>query len=370
MLFYITGGVGFALCVLSIILVAILHAKYKSKLIPLILFAVGFALFLASGFLFWRGNNLPEDAQPVEKPVGTSVDSGLLNTSVTLPAFLFQNEDMSAFNKKTYAERNDYKEVTLNDDGSVTAKMAKSRHKEILAELGTQLEESLAGMIKGEKTPYIKSIIWTKEYDEIIITVDKAEYESATDDIPFTVGMSVMRYQVFNGDYLHSEIIVKDVSTGATIYDGVYPDVWGTPETSSDPAESPEPEPISGSSGILGNYDVEIKGASIVTDYDDNPAIVITYAWTNKSEDAVSAEDVFVETAYQDGVQLDDAFIGEVSLYNSELSYKELLPGETFDVQCAFAMVSESSVVEFELSEALGSPDEVVSMDFDPSTLG
>lgn len=369
MLFYITGGVGFALCVLSIILIAILHAKYKPKLIPLILFVVGFVLFLGSGFLFWRGNNLPEE-EPVEKPVGTSVDSGLLSTSVTLPAFLFQDEDMSDFKEKKYAEQNDYKKATLNEDGSVTVKMSNGRRKDILGELAAQLEETLPGLINGEKTPYIKSVIWTKEYDEIIITVDKAGYEDASDNTSYAVGMSVVRYQVFNGDYLHSEIIVKDVDTGAIISDVVYPDVWETPEISSDPAEPPPAKPVPGSSGILGNYDVEIQNAAIVTDYDDNPAIVITYAWTNKSEDAVSAEDVLVETAYQDGVQLDDAYIGDAAMYDSELSFKELLPGETFEVQCAFVLASESSVVEFELSELLGSPDDVVSMSFDPSTLG
>lgn len=373
-LFYITGGVGLALCLLSIILTAIFHANYKPKRIPLIMFALGFVLFMGTGFAHWYINNLPEkdDTQEI-LPVGTTVDSGLLNVSVTLPAYLFQDEDMSDFNAKKYAERNDYKEATLNDDGSVTVKMSKGTHKEKTAEMLAQLEEMLAGMANGEKTPYVKSVIWTKTYDEIIITVDKEGYEEASDNPAYTVGMSVTRYLVFNGDGLYSEVIVKDVGTGDTFSDEIYPDIWedgyvspAGPENALVPPEVPE----ASSSGTLGNYDVEIKDASVITDYDGVPAIIITYEWTNNSENTVSADDALTGKAYQDGVQLDEAFIGDVSIYNSELFYRELDPGETFDVQCAFELVSDSSVVEFELSELSGSSDDVVAAEFDPSTLG
>lgn len=58
MLLYITGGVGFVFCILALLLIAVLHKKNKSKLIPLIMYALGFVLFLGSGFLHWKGFEL------------------------------------------------------------------------------------------------------------------------------------------------------------------------------------------------------------------------------------------------------------------------------------------------------------------------
>lgn len=370
---YITGGVGLALCVVSIVLIAIFHANYKPKRIPLIMFAVGFLLFMGTGFLFWHINHLPDEEDvPIPEPVGTSVDSGLLSVSVTIPAYLLRDEDFSDFDPEEYAEKKGYKKATLNEDGSLTIKISKGDHKEKVAELLAKLEEDFAGLVGGENTPYVKFVEKTPDYHEIIITVDGEGYKEDGDATPVKVGESVVTYQVYNGDYLHSEIKVIDVKTGNTLYDAVFPDAL-EPGYTGTPANSPapvEPESVSASSGTLGNYYVEIKDASIVTDYDGNPAIVITYEWTNNGEETVSAEDVLARAAFQDGTPLDDAYIGDVALYDSELLYRELDPGETFDVQCAFTLASDSAIVEFELSELAGSLGSFVAADFDPSTLG
>ncbi len=76
-----------------------------------------------------------------------------------------------------------------------------------------------------------------------------------------------------------------------------------------------------------------------------------------------------MEKAFQNGVQLSTAFIGDVSVYNSELSFKDLRPGTSLDVQCAFELTSETSVIEFELSEFLGLSDDVVVDNIDPAQL-
>lgn len=226
LVFYIAGGVGFVLCIVSIVLTGIFHANYKPKRIPLILFAVGFVLFMGTGFAHWFINNLPEEEEQVVELVGTTVDSGLLNADVTLPAFLFRDKDMSDFDGEAYAEKNDYKKATLNEDGSVTVKMSKGRLKEIVEEKALKLEETLTGLTGGADTPYVKSAIWTKNYDEIIITVDRAGYEEASGSPASGVGLAVATYQVYNGDYLYSRVIVRDVDTGNDLSDEVYPDVW------------------------------------------------------------------------------------------------------------------------------------------------
>jgi len=122
-------------------------------------------------------------------------------------------------------------------------------------------------------------------------------------------------------------------------------------------------------SGDLGDYHVEIKNASIVKDYEDKPAILVTYAWTNNSEDTTSAMVALIGKAFQDGIELDTAILTNVDGYEAGTSMKEIRPGATLDVQAAYVLTSETSVVEFELSELISLSDDVVSMNFDPTAI-
>lgn len=150
---------------------------------------------------------------------------------------------------------------------------------------------------------------------------------------------------------------------------------------SSEPGEISEqvPEPSGGgnigddvqpaSSGDLGDYHVEIKGASLAKDYEGKSAIIVTYAWTNNSENTTSAMVSVGTKAFQDGVQLESAIIIGDNSYDSGASMKEVRPGTTIDVQCAYVLTNERSTVEFELTEWISFSDDMVTMDFDPATL-
>ena len=48
-------------------------------------------------------------------------------------------------------------------------------------------------------------------------------------------------------------------------------------------------EPTAEGVGDLGDFHVEVKSAVLTKDHDGAPVIVITYAWTNNSEDTTSA---------------------------------------------------------------------------------
>ncbi len=136
----------------------------------------------------------------------------------------------------------------------------------------------------------------------------------------------------------------------------------------SAPNESvPEEEPSN--SGDLGDYHVEIKGAALAKDYQGNPAIIITCSWTNNSEDTTSALTSVAGRAFQDGVQLENAMIMDSDIYDSGASMKEVRPGTAIDIQCAYVLTSETSIVEFEMTEFISFSDDMVSMDFDPADL-
>lgn len=131
-----------------------------------------------------------------------------------------------------------------------------------------------------------------------------------------------------------------------------------TDETSKSVSQVPEEPAISSKSeasemigsGDLGDSYVEIKSADLTTDYEGNPAIIITYSWTNNSDETTSAMVSTSEKAFQDGVELDTALILSDS-YDSSASMKDVRPGSTIDVQCAFVLSNQTSNVEFELSE-------------------
>ena len=121
--------------------------------------------------------------------------------------------------------------------------------------------------------------------------------------------------------------------------------------------------------GDLGNYHVEIKDAFLAKDYEGNPAMVVTYSWTNNSEDTTSAMTSVAEKAFQDGVQLDTALLMDVDGFESGTSMTEVRPGTTIDIQCAFLLTSDTSIVEFEITEWISFSDDMVTMNFDPSNL-
>ena len=140
-----------------------------------------------------------------------------------------------------------------------------------------------------------------------------------------------------------------------------------TPPAGSAPSESVPEEPSN--SGDLGDYHVEIKEAVLAKDYEGKPAIIITYSWTNNSDDTTSALTSVAGKAFQDGVQLETAMIMDSDIYDSGASMKEVRPGTTLDVPCAYLLTSDASVVEFEVTEWIRFSDDMVSMDFNPADL-
>lgn len=121
------------------------------------------------------------------------------------------------------------------------------------------------------------------------------------------------------------------------------------------------------SEGTLAKYDVTIKGAQLCKDYEGNPAIIITYSWTNGSDETTSPMGSMMEEAFQDGVQMETAIVDFE--YNDGLT--DARPGTTIDVEAIYKMNSQSKV-EFEISaleDMFLDPVPMVTAEFDPATL-
>ena len=152
------------------------------------------------------------------------------------------------------------------------------------------------------------------------------------------------------------------------------PSAAASAAVSDQPSAPPSPSPSAalpaGPSGDLGDYHVEIKSAVLTTDYSGSQAILITYSWTNNSQETTNALSAFIERAFQDGVQLDSATILSTNpQYSAGTALRDLRPGATTDVQRAYLLPQDTSPVEFEVYEFLGDGETGVTMSFDPASL-
>lgn len=160
-----------------------------------------------------------------EKDESVGVDKGLFNVEVTLPASFFEGENIDTAIAEAKADG--IKEATKNADGSVTYKMSKDKHKEMMSEMEVGVKEYMDELVT-EDYPSIREVTANKEYSTFTLTVDKALYEDSFDGFAsMGLGMMGMYYQVFDGvdaENTKVEINVQDESTSEVFETVVYPD--------------------------------------------------------------------------------------------------------------------------------------------------
>jgi hypothetical protein len=133
-----------------------------------------------------------------------------------------------------------------------------------------------------------------------------------------------------------------------------------SPSPSPSPSPAPSPSPTTPpskeqsnqiGSGSIGNIDVSIVDFKLSKDYEDNPAAIITYEWTNNADEAASFMFAVDASVFQGGVECETAIIMSNDDYDSELSMTEIKPGTTFTVQSAYLLRDMTSPIEVEVTE-------------------
>lgn len=155
------------------------------------------------------------------------VDKGLLNVDVTIPASFFEGQDIDSAIAE--AKKEGIKEAVKNDDGSVTYKMTKSKHKEMIKELETGILETVEEIKTSTDNPTsIKDVTYNKSFSEFTLMVNKEEFENSFDAMAsFGLAITGMYYQLFSGvdpEKFKVTVIFKDESNGEVINTIVYPD--------------------------------------------------------------------------------------------------------------------------------------------------
>lgn len=167
-----------------------------------------------------------KETDSAEEGDGVNVDKGLFNVEVTIPSSFFEGEDPEQV--AANAEADNVEEATVNDDGSITYKMSKAQHKEMMEELATSIEEAKNEITESGDFPSIQAIEASSNYDSFTVNVDHEAYENSFDGFAtITLGVIGSFYQLYNGadsDNYEVTIDIKDAESGEVVNTISYPE--------------------------------------------------------------------------------------------------------------------------------------------------
>lgn len=169
-------------------------------------------------------NKTEENEAPAKDKV--EVDKGLLNVEITIPASMLEGE--TAEEAIAGAKEQGVKEVTENEDGSLTYKMSKSVHKEIMNEITNTIDETVEETKNSEDLVSIKDITHNDSFTQFTMVVDQEAYENSLDVFAtMTLGMSGMIYQMYDGadpEKYTVTISLQDEASGEVFDEILYPE--------------------------------------------------------------------------------------------------------------------------------------------------
>ncbi|MCD7873296.1 MAG: DUF5067 domain-containing protein [Clostridiales bacterium] len=139
----------------------------------------------------------------------------------------------------------------------------------------------------------------------------------------------------------------------------------GTALSSSEPSNS-STQNVAGSNnkentssdGAIGDYKCVVKEATVCKDWLGKDAVLITFDFTNNSDQAESFDLALQANAYQDGVGLESTFTGKDETDN--LIDVEIKPGVTKEVKKAYILRDKSTDIEMEISELFSLTDDKI----------
>ena len=157
-----------------------------------------------------------------------NVNKGMVNVDVTLPASFF----IAATEEEIIAEakENGVTETVVNEDGSVTYTMSKSKYKEMMKEMGDSVLSTIDEIVNSEDYTSIKDISYNKDFTEFDVKVNRQQYEEGFDGFAI-VGLVIVStyYSAFegkSGEDSQTIFNMVDETTGEIYDTAIYPDDW------------------------------------------------------------------------------------------------------------------------------------------------
>lgn len=147
------------------------------------------------------------------------VDKSLLDVTINLPADMFK--DKSAEEIIANAKEEGYKSCTVNDDGSVTYVMSKTRYNEAVNEMKDSIAKGCTEKITDTSDyKYITDIRYNDDFSEFKIYIDTDVSETIDLFTTLELFLTASYYQSFIGysaDKLDTRLIVLNDATGEEI---------------------------------------------------------------------------------------------------------------------------------------------------------
>lgn len=154
------------------------------------------------------------------------VDKGIFSVEITLPASLFEGEDIDEVIAE--AKEDGISDIIVHDDGSLTYKMSKSKHNEMMREMKDGLIEYIGETKNSEDYKSIKDITYNKVFSEFTLVVDQEAFENSFDGFAaLGLGILGLYYQLFDGvalDDYEVTIFIENANTGEVFDTIIYPD--------------------------------------------------------------------------------------------------------------------------------------------------
>lgn len=148
---------------------------------------------------------------------------GVLSVELTVPAMFFEGKETEEAIAE--AKANGVKDITKNDDGSLTYKISKEKHEEMLAEMTTTITEQLREIEEGADFHSIEKVSSNKQFNAFTVEVQREKFENSLDGFALlAMGFSGMLYQAFDGKEegeIDVQIDVADIRTGE-VFDTIH----------------------------------------------------------------------------------------------------------------------------------------------------
>ncbi len=105
----------------------------------------------------------------------------------------------------------------------------------------------------------------------------------------------------------------------------------------------------------IGDFLVTLSSAKVISTYDEN-VLVVTYSFTNNSSKSKSFIWAVTDKLYQNGIEIKSVVssYGFADEYDSSSQSKEVQPGETLSVQCAYELNDTQTAVDIEITALFG----------------
>lgn len=161
-------------------------------------------------FSFSACGSASKEKEKVNNSESVEVDKGLLNVEVTVPVSFVDGQTPDEI--KADAEEMGYSDCTIHEDGSVTYKMSKAKHREVLSAMKESFDESIAKTI-AEEDGIIKEIKYNDHLSKIDVYVDAAKYDEWDSFSILVYYIIGAYYQIFEGtDAEKVNVIVNTVN--------------------------------------------------------------------------------------------------------------------------------------------------------------